>query len=698
MRKSFKAAALTAAIAASGLLITTNCRSAAHTDQPMSAVAVAGPAPANPAAAKVDIPVTVVKLFSSGVGYFQHSGTIDGDATAELNFDSKQINDVLKSLVLEDEGGGRVSVVSYASEDPLQKKLKSFQVDITGNPSLDELLNQLRGAKVTVDLPTEQASGVILGVEKRVKPAADSRTIEVPVLNLLLAGAVREIELPDIRQIRLDDPQLQSELDQALSAVAESRDQDKKPVTVHFQGQGKRDVLLGYVVETPVWKTSYRLVLGDAKTNDAHLQGWAIVENQTDQDWNNVQLSLVSGRPISFVEDLYQPLYVQRPVVQNQEFASIAPPVYSDGLAAQTGAVGGAMQEAAAPATLASQYHGGEITDKSVMDITRSMISQASAAKIGELFQYTIDDVSLPRQSSAMIPIISDPISAERVSIYNAAVMSRNPLNGARLHNTTGKHVKGGPLTVFDDGSYAGDAQIDDLPPGQDRLVSFGIDLQMLVDTNPGDRMDETLTAKISAGVLEVTHQLTATTVYSAQNKSDADKTLIIEHPFQPGWKLVDTPAPVETTPDLDRFQIPVAAGKTAELTVKEREVQDQEFTILDDDADAIISYTQNGAIPQPVKDALEKAADFKRQIANAQRTLDADKGKEQDIVSDQQRIDDNIRTIQQNTPLYSRLIEKLNSQESDLEKLRGQMDDLNTSITSTQKQLEDYLRGLNVG
>jgi len=70
---------------------------------------------------------------------------------------------------------------------------------------------------------------------------------------------------------------------------------------------------------TPVWKTSYRLILDNAAATvapatqpagGASLQGWAIVENQTDNDWNNVQLSLVSGRPISFVEDLYQPLYV----------------------------------------------------------------------------------------------------------------------------------------------------------------------------------------------------------------------------------------------------------------------------------------------------------------------------------------------------------------------------------------------------
>jgi hypothetical protein len=115
------------------------------------------------------------------------------------------------------------------------------------------------------------------------------------------------ITLDNVSDITFEDPALQDELNRALAALAQARDQDKKPVQIAFEGQGERRVRLGYVVETPVWKTSYRLILGDKETKP-RLQGWAIVENQTDNDWSNVQLSLVSGRPISFIQDLYQPL------------------------------------------------------------------------------------------------------------------------------------------------------------------------------------------------------------------------------------------------------------------------------------------------------------------------------------------------------------------------------------------------------
>ena len=126
---------------------------------------------------------------------------------------------------------------------------------------------------------------------------------------------------------------MQEELDRALAAVAGARDQDKKPVDIRFNGQGDRHVRLGYVVETPIWKASYRLVLPgkDAKDKQGMLQGWAIVDNQTDNDWKDVRLSLVNGRPISFIQDLYQPLYVPRPTVVPELYASLRPQEYDDG-------------------------------------------------------------------------------------------------------------------------------------------------------------------------------------------------------------------------------------------------------------------------------------------------------------------------------------------------------------------------------
>jgi hypothetical protein len=251
---------------------------------PLPTFAADAPAPAKKEA-NADVPVKVVVLFSSGVGYFEHIGSVKGNASTELMFKTQQINDILKSLVLQDTGGGKVGTIVYPSQDPVSKLLKSFQVDITSNPSMAELLNQLRGAKVKVTAGTESLTATILGVEKKQK-AVEKGHIEVWVLNLVAGGTIRSIPLDDVTKLELEDPGLQEELNKALTALAQARDQDKKPVTINFAGEGERMVRLGYVVETPVWKTSYRLIL-DPKGEKNNLQGWAIVENQTDNDWSS---------------------------------------------------------------------------------------------------------------------------------------------------------------------------------------------------------------------------------------------------------------------------------------------------------------------------------------------------------------------------------------------------------------------------
>src|SRR5882672_3459473 len=283
-----------------------------------------------PAGKPTEVPVKVVVLVSSGVGYFEHIGTVKGDSSTELRFKTQQINDILKSLVLQDTGQGKVSTIVYPSQDPIGKTLASFQVDISKNPPLGELLNQLRGAKVKVSVGPQMISGTILGLEKRPK-AVEKGQIEVWQLNLISGATVRSIPLEEVTRLDLEDPTLQEELGKALTALAEARGQDKKPVTINFQGEGERLVRVGYVVETPIWKTSYRLLFGQQNAKPM-LQGWAIVENQTDNDWENVELSLVSGRPISFIQELYQPLYIPRPVVQPELFASLRPQTYDAGM------------------------------------------------------------------------------------------------------------------------------------------------------------------------------------------------------------------------------------------------------------------------------------------------------------------------------------------------------------------------------
>lgn len=653
----------------------------------------------NPANQVVDIPIRQVMLYSSGVGYFEHFGSVSGDGIAELRFKTNQINDILKSLVLQDLDGGMVSTITYPSLDPLSRTLKSFEVDITGNPPLADLLNQLRGARVTVStVEPGSISGIILGVEKKQKAAGDKgAVVEMHVLNIVSSSGIRSLELPELREIKLDDPKLQEELSAALAALAQARDQDKKPVTIHFTGKGEHRVRIGYVIETPVWKTSYRLIL-PANDGKPHLQGWAIIDNQTDNDWNNVQLSLVSGRPISFIQNLYQPLYVPRQVIQPEQYANLESRRYGEGMSREEAqrqdrsakARGGGPQMAA-PAPSQSMA-------ENTMDATASVASAATTAEVGELFQYTVANVSLPRQRSAMIPIVSDDIQVQRLSIYNASVLARNPLNGARINNTTDKHLLAGPITVLVDGSYAGDAQIGNLPPGQNRLISYGIDLQMLVDSTRNTQDSSVVSGKIVKGVLQISHKQVFKQDYTTQNKSGRDKTLIIEHPIRPGWELTSADKPVETTDTVYRFSQSIPAGKQSTLTVQQQIVTGETIALLPADLSQLAYYSRNSAIPQEVRDVLVKVMQSRQQLAEIQRQIEETQRNLNEVTADQARTRQNLSNVPQNSDFYKQSLQKMGDLEKKIEQLQGDIQQLRQKQDQQRQELENFLNNTTVG
>jgi hypothetical protein len=333
------------------------------------------------------------------------------------------------------------------------------------------------------------------------------------------------------------------------------------------------------------------------------------------------------------------------------------------------------------------------------MNPAASVASVASATEVGELFQYTIGNVSLSRQKSAMLPIITDPIEVERVSIYNQSVMPTHPLNGARVTNTTGKHLLQGPVTVIDAGTYAGDAQIDNVPPGQERLLSYGIDLQMLVDATKNTSDQAIQSGRIVKGVLYVTRKYVSEQDYVADNKSDKDKTLIIEHPRRQDWTLVDTNKPMETTDALYRFKGVVPAGKSTNLAVKEQMVQDETLEILPGDVSQIDVYSRTGEIPKAVRDALAKAVQLKNAVVDTQRQMQEHDQALTDITTEQSRIRDDMKAADdRQAPYYVRLLKKLDDQETTIEKLQAEKKTLQQAMNDQQKALEDYLANLNVG
>jgi hypothetical protein len=686
----------------------------------MTAVAAA----AAEEAGKAEIPVTKVILFSSGVGYFEHSGAVEGDATTVLSFKAEQINDVLKSMVVMDEAG-TVTSVNYASRDPLIRALKSFAVDVSDNPSLGELLTQLRGAEAVIMTP-EKVTGRILGVERREKSVTTggaTTLITETILNVVTEGGIRAIPLDTVQSLSLTDEKLRVELGQALELLSTSRDVERRLLEIHFSGKGKRNARIGYIAETPVWKTSYRLELSGEKPL---LQGWAILENTSDLDWKQVSLALVSGRPISFVQDLYTPLYATRPVVVPEAYASLRPPTYEEGiekpaellaLAAEPkakydraraekeqacGAGEGyarkamAMAAPAAPPRVAYANALGAIGQGA--DLSVGVQSVATATKLGELFQFLIQaPVDLQRRRSAMLPIVNKPVQAEKVSIYNANVLAKNPLNGVYLVNDTGMKLLGGPITVFADRMYAGDAQLDNMAVDEKRLLSYAVDLSVTVDASLNSS-SEMASAKIVRGVLEIRHLTTFIQTYRVNNKDEAARVMIIEHPFYAPRELVEPKAYEEKTASLYRFRVPIQKKAVGDFVVKEQQVGPVLIGILDRPVGEIMIYVNNQAVPQAVRDALGKAVGMKNELSKIEIELQNKQAEKQAIEAGQDRLRRNIESVGKDSTAGKDYIAKLVAQEKQIEELQTTIRNLQEQITQKRNQLADYLKDLNVG
>src|SRR5262245_23132913 len=287
------------------------------------------------------LPISRVILFNSGVGHFARSGEVEGDARVDLTFQEDDVNDLIKSMVLQDfSDKGRVSAVTYDSHDPIDRTLRSFAINLNNNPTFSNILTQARGEKVEVVMQTTATgqpgtvTGSIIGVEQQ-RQAAKDGALNVEVLNLWCTEGVRNIKLNEIQRLRFQNPVIENEFRRALETLSLAHDTQKKAVSLHFSGEGKRKVSVGYVIESPIWKTSYRLIMD--KKEKPFLQGWAVVENSTDEDWSNVEMALVSGRPISFRMDLYNPLFINRPLVEPELFASLRPPTYSGAMNKKSG-------------------------------------------------------------------------------------------------------------------------------------------------------------------------------------------------------------------------------------------------------------------------------------------------------------------------------------------------------------------------
>ena len=635
-----------------------------------------------------DLPVKQVVLYKHGVGFFERAGRLGPGESARLDFDASEMNDVLKSLVIEEQGGAKISGMRYDSMDPLSHKLAEFPFQIGGSQPLSAMLDQLKGARLELKLGSEAVAGLI--VTGRMIEGSDKQPEREQLTLLLDNGELRTLDLGAATAVHFSDPKLQEQFKDYLAALAASRSKDKRSVYLDSTGTAARDVVASYTIPAPVWKSSYRLIFGDG--GKPTLEGWAIVDNTTSEDWTDIRLSLVSGRPISFISQLYAPRYVERPTAELADDRA-ARPVVHEGAFAMAGSAGGpggggggggpvkgeALGEphmiggnmsmgalAMAPSQAATEF--GRLqqfssSENSKLVAPSTIVSNASGQELGELFEYVIGQpVTIRKNESAMLPFLQQQIGGRKLLIYSDQ-SSQHPTNAAELTNTSGKTLDGGPITVYDGGAYGGEALMETLKAGDKRLISYAVDLGTRITFAFDGKQAVVREFHASRGLLTTKMAAEETRTYTIRNVDQKAKTLIVEHPLRPNYTLLNQ-KPAEKTQTAYRFEIQLAAGATQEFPVSEERVFDQTYAVTTLTPDVILAYVQNRSLSDASRAQLQRIATQKTQIAENDRALADVRTQIADLTSEEDRIRRNIESLnavsgqQQQVQNYARQID----------------------------------------
>ena len=636
-----------------------------------------------------DLPVTRVIVYKNGVAYYERSGEVKPGEPGRLDFKATEMDDVLKSLVLDAPGG--VARVRYELSEPLQKKLADQGIQIGAQQPLAVLLDQWRGARVELKYRGEALAGTV--VSGRVAPLPQQGQKQELTL-LADSGDLRVLDLDAAAGIRLSDPRLQQQLVDALAAMAQSRSRDKRAVFVDSLGQGPQKLTARYLAPAPVWKSSYRLVLPDS--GDATLEGWAIVDNATGEDWNNVDLTVVSGKPVSFISKLYDVKYVQRQEAVLPGEQPAAPELYDTALGradrneVRAKAAGGMRQlRAAATESLAAPAAAPPPAPMMLSAVEPG----TEAREAGELFEYRFSrPVTAKKGESLLLPFVQQKIGARKLLIYSDRGQA-NPRNAAEIDNITGKTLDGGPITVYHSGGYSGEALMETLKAGEKRLVSYSVDQATRVTTNFESGSQTIRSFKANRGILVTRTVVETTTTYTADNADAKEKTLVIEHPVDPGQKLI-RPKADETTPSKYRFSLKLPARATQKLAVVEEREIENSLMISSLTPDALFTYIQSKNLPAAAKTQLEAVLAKKRQVADADSETRRVEAEMNEINRDQDRLRQNINSLNR----VAGQQEQVNRYASELAKgdaRLAQFRDRQAGLRKTRAALETELNAL---
>lgn len=627
-----------------------------------------------------DLPVRRVVLYKNGVAWVERSGELRAGEPISLTFKPEEMNDLLKSLVVESRGGA-VARIRYDGAAPLTDPLA-----IDKEIPLAKLLDTLRGARISVNSQGKNVEGRI--VSGRISPAGEKAQRQEVTL-LLDGGELRLVDLDGVASLRLLEDRLQKQFDEALLAWSQSRARENKSVTI--DAPGATALTARYLVPFPSWKSSYRLSLPE--TGEATLEGWAIVDNAGADDWRGVSLTVVSGKPVSFLSRLYEAKFITRQWAALPDEAAAAPVAHETVMNAPPPPPAPPAVAAEAKAAIGGLPSRRSVSGRSV-DATEAVMLEADVAaqgqEAGELFEYRFSDpVTVGRSESVLLPFVREKLAARKLLVYSGGT---HPRAAAELTNSSGKTLDGGPITVYEPGGYTGEALMPTTKQGEKRLVSYAEDLGVVVTQNFDSRQSVVRSVSAKRGVFTTRSALQTVTTYTVSNADARPKTMLVEHPVGPRRKLV-SPAAAETSPNTYRFSVSLPAKGGEKLSVVEETEISNTITALSMSPDAVEFSLQNWKLTPAAQKQLEALLAKKRAIAQSDREVRQTTAELNELVKDQARIRENMTAMgrvpnqQEQVQRYS---QELTRMDAAIAALRVRQNDLARQKSALENELNE--------
>ena len=661
------------------------------------------------------LPITRIVLYKHGIGYFEREGSVSGDDTLSLTFKQREVSDVLKSLTVLDLDGGTITSVSYDSTKPIEQLLADVALNIPDSGSLVSLLPQIKGARISLHTGvSEPVEGALLGIDTAERSGTDGVLKVVLVSVLTDQGSVQSFDLHSLAHLQILDEALRNDLEFYLRTQLSATRKDSRTFIFFAQGEDDRRIRMSYILEAPVWKATYRILLNE-DDKPPLIQGWAVVDNTSDEDWDDVQLSLIAGLPVSFVHDLYTPRYIRRPEVRVKDTTGVLPPEVEEGI--RQDEMSDELKK-----SIAIKRLGKEIEEKGTLfgpsfaskpsstfdaaakmseTIERSTPSQTRERVIGDLLEYEIKHpVSIGRNHSALVPIVLRDFEGKPVLLHNSTNRRENPMSAVLFKNTTGLTLEGGPVTVLQSGSYVGEAMLDTMKPNDERIIPYAVELSVSVLDNVDSYSDDVYHVIIKDGRLKASHRSVQQTTYTFKNKADKNYQVYLEHPRAgEQWHLFDTPQSVEVTENYWRFKFELQAKKTQAFVVKQRSTRGVVYHLSDEYGNQLAHWINQTYLDDSVKQVLEQAMEHRKHGSRLGEQIQQLEQERKNIFQSQQRIRDNLQSLGDRDgekELRGRYVRSLQTHEDRLEEIDREIQQKNGERDECKQRIKELLHNLD--